>query len=308
MADKEIPWRGLSQPDAFARHSSRVQKANTYFLQCIGQIQDKALAALLQETLLPLRSPTSAWLLPQNVTARKKDPALCARLTMPVDYDIWWGAPAAADNSHHCYPGGWLMHNATNLHALNVLMQTAWEMRGVSIDSDALLGGMILHDCLKPQLFLWQDGVLSVDQGESGHHVAALAESYLRGVPAGVLQMLAGVHTGWWRQAEGVAGFLERAAELIDRPELARIPPHLDFLTETWIMNQGEVGWYYATRGAIQEVKPRLHDLLEKLYPPEERQAAAWWVLMHCDELTLLRNIVQGTFETSVRKVLFNTN
>lgn len=308
MIGKEIPWPDLSQPDAFARHSLRVQKANAYFLQCIGQIQDKALAALLRETMRPLRSQNSAWLLPQNATAQKKDPALCARLAMPVDYDIWWGAPAAADNSHHCYPGGWLLHNATNLYALNMLLQTAQDMRGVSINSDVVLGGMILHDCLKPQLLLWQNGTLSADQGKSGHHVAALAEGYLRGVPPGVLHMLAGVHSGWWYKAEAVAGFLEQAAELIDRPELAYIPSHLDFLPETWIVRQGEAAWYDATRGAIQEVKAHLYCLLEKLYPPEERQAAAWWVLMHCDELTLLRNIAEGVFEASVRNVLLPTD
>lgn len=52
--------------------------------------------------------------------------------------------------------------------------------------------------------------------------------------------------------------------------------PRLDFLQETWIMRQGEAAWYSATKSAIQEVKPRLRDLLETLVAPEDQRAAEW--------------------------------
>jgi hypothetical protein len=306
MADKDFSWPAISQPDAFARRSPRAQKAHLYLLECLREIHDGALAALVQAMLAPLRKRGCEWLLTENAAARKNAPGLCARLATPVSYDAWWGAPAAADCSHHCYPGGWLIHNATNLHALRMSMQTAEELRGVHINSDALLAGMLLHDSLKPHLFLWQNGVLSEDQGECGHHVAALAEGYLRGVPVDVLQMLAGVHTGWWQNSEGVAKYLQQAAELIDRPELTRAAtPRMDFLPEAWIMHQGEVAWYRATRVAVQEVKTRLREVVEKLVPEAQRPGAEWWVLMHCDELALLRDIADGTFEGTVRKVLF---
>jgi hypothetical protein len=120
--------------------------------------------------------------------------------------------------------------------------------------------------------------------------------------------MLAGIHTGWWQNPEGVAKYLDQAAQLVDRPELARLKstfPRLDFLPETWIMRQGEAAWYSATKTAIQEVKPRLREVVEKLVPPEDCRGAEWWILLHCDEMELLRQIAEGTFEETVAKVLF---
>lgn len=305
MTDKDFPWPAVSQPDAFACHSPRVQNANRFVVECIQQIHHKELAALIQSILMPLHEKDCEWLLTTNAAARKNAPRLCARLATPVNYDAWWGAPAAADHSHHCYPGGWLLHNATNLHALQMLMQTTKEIRNISLNPDALLAGMLLHDCLKPRLFLWENGALTADQGECGHHVAALAEGFLRGVPVDALHMLAGVHVGWWQNAETVAQYLERAAELVDKPELAHaISPRMDFLPETWIMRQGETGWYNATKTAIQEVKIKLHEIAGHLVLEEHRTAAAWWVLMQYDELDLLRRVADGTFEDTIRKVL----
>jgi hypothetical protein len=305
MTDKEFSWPAVSRPDAFAHRSPRVQKADRFVWECIQKIQDKALAALIRSILTPLHETDCTWLLTKNAAARKNAPELCARLTTPLEYDAWWGAPAAAAHSHHCYPGGWLLHNATNLHALRMLMQTAQEIRNVSINPDALLAGMLLHDCLKPRLFLWENGELTADQGECGHHVAALAEGYLRGVPVDALRMLAGVHVGWWQNVEGVARYLQQAAELIDQPELAgAAAPRMDFLPETWIMRQGEAAWYGATKTAIQEVNTRLREAVELLVPEAHRTAATWWVLMQYDELELLRKVAAGTLGDTVRKVL----
>jgi hypothetical protein len=50
-----------------------------------------------------------------------------------------------------------------------------------------------------------------------------------------------------------------------------------------------------------------LRELLGKLVPPEECRSAEWWILLHCDEIELLRNIAEGTFEETVRKVLLMT-
>jgi hypothetical protein len=73
-------------------------------------------------------------------------------------------------------------------------------------------------------------------------------------------------------------------------------------------MRQGEATWYTATKTAIQEVKSRLREVLEKLVPPEECRSAEWWILLHCDEIELLRNIAEGSFEKTVRKVLLMTD
>jgi len=310
MQNKDL-WPPVACPDAFARLSPRVRNANQCVLDGIQKIQDTAVIQLITAMLAPLRNKSSKWLLQENAAAQKNAPDFCERLVMQVDYDLWWGGPAAAEKSHHCFPGGWLLHNATNLHSLEMLIKTAREFRGLEINTDAMYAGMLLHDCLKPQLLLWQDGEMMQDPEGCNHHVAALAEGYLQGATPEVLIMLAGIHGGWWQNTEGVAKYLDQAAHLIDRPELTRIKstfPQVDFLPETWIMRQGEAAWYSATKTAIQEVKPQLRDLLGSLVAPEDERAAEWWVLMHCDELELVRNITEGTFEDAVRKVLLVTD
>ena len=301
-------WPAVSQPDMFARLSPRAQKANEYLLHAIEQIQDTALKNIVITILAPLRHSGSQWLLQNHPAMQKNAPAFCERFSMRVNYDLWWGGPAAANTSHHCYPGGWLLHNATNLHSLQMLIETARNLRGLQINTDAMFAGMLLHDCLKPQLLLWRNGELMNDPEGSNHHVAAIAEAYLQDAPPEVLIMLAGIHTGWWQNPEGVAKYLDQAAQLVDRPELARLKstfPRLDFLPETWIMRQGEAAWYTATKTAIQEVKPRLCEALEKLVSPQDCRRAEWWILLHCDEMELLRQIAEGTFEETVAKVLF---
>jgi hypothetical protein len=300
----------VSRPDLFARLSPRVQKANQILLDGIQKIGDATIKNIVITMLAPLRDSESKWLLQDNPAAQNNAPVFCDRFAMRANYNLWWGGPAAGEKSHHCYPGGWLLHNATNFHSLQMLIQTARDLRGLHINTDAMFAGMLLHDCLKPQLLLWDNGELMADPEGSNHHVAALAEAYLQGAPPEVLIMLAGIHSGWWQNPEGVAKYLDQAAQLVDRPELARMKstfPSLDFLPETWIMRQGEATWYTATKTAIQEVKSRLRELLGKLVPPEECRSAEWWILLHCDEIELLRNIAEGTFEETVRKVLLMT-
>ena len=307
----KVLWPSVLQPDTFAHLSSRVQNANLILLEGIQQIQDPAIKSLVTKMWNPVRNSECQWLLQGNIAAQKNAPAFCERLAMRADYDHWWGSPAAAATSHHCYPGGWLLHNATNFYSLQMLIQTAREVRRMQINTDAMFAGMLLHDCFKPRLLLWQNGELMKDPVGSNHHVAALAEAFLQGAPVEVLIMLAGIHIGWWQNAEAVANFLDQAAQLIDRPELARLKStflRVDFLPETWMMRQGEVAWYNATKTAIQEVKPRLREVVEKLVSPENCRSAEWWVLMHCDEIDLLRNIAEGTFEETVEKVLLIAN
>jgi len=310
MQDKfSLP--SVSRPDSFAHLSPRVQKANQILLDGIQKIRDAVIKKVVIAMLAPLRNSGSQWLLQYHPAMQKNAPAFCERFAMEANYDLWWGGPAAAQKSHHCYPGGWLLHNATNLHSLQMLIQTARDLRGLQINADAMFAGMLLHDCLKPQLLLWQNGEMMDDPEGSNHHVAALAEAYLQGAPPEVLIMLAGIHTGWWQNPEGVAKYLDQAAQLVDRPELARIKStfsRLDFLPETWIMRQGESAWYSATKSAIQEVKPRLREVLEKFVSPENCRSAEWWVLLHCDEMELLRHIAEGTFEETVAKVLLIAN
>lgn len=295
--NKTFPWPEISQPDAFARLSPRAQRADVYLQTCRQQIQDASTQNVIAAMLEPLRQKRNSLLLPKNKNAQKNAPELCGRLSTPVEYEAWWGGAAAAQASHHSYPGGWLIHTATNLHATQMLLRTAKEMRGVKINPDAMLAGMILHDCLKPRLLLWQDGELSVNEGECGHHIAAIAEGYLQGASDATLICLAGVHSGWWQNRDGVAGYLRRAAEMLGESALERIAektPRAELLPETWIMRQAEADWYSATRIAFQTLDSRLQELLQKWFPAEQQTAARWWIWMQCDEMELMRQLSCG--------------
>lgn len=301
----------VSRPDEFARLSPRVQRAERHLQNSISQIRSPQSAAVISKMSEPLHETECNLLLPQNKTAQKKAPVLCRQLLTPLPYKAWWGAPAASEKSHHAYPGGWLLHTATNLYALEKLTRTACELRGQEVESDDLYAGMILHDILKPRLFLWKSsGEMDSNQGECGHHVAAIAEAYLQGASERVLISLAGVHSGWWHNRDAVAGFLQRAAELIGDSSLERIAnsPSVrwELHFETEMMYQAERAWYTATRAALQQINQPLEALLKTLVPDEEYQAARWRVLLHCDEIELARQLGNGheAFARTIKKVL----
>ncbi len=215
------------------------------------------------------------------------------KLRLPLAYDPTWAAPGAARSSHHAYPGGWAIHCAINLGAALNLSDQAVRLKGVHVDRDAVVAAMALHDWAKLKLLRW-DGEHALDaEGSGGHHWMALAECMLRGFPPKVVQLLAGVHGGWWLKPETVEGSLRSAAQRIgiDLEGSAYLRRSEDLHVEEWIMRQAEESWYQATRRALQEVSGEVRAWHEdrELATPFERVSSA--LFSTYDELALYHDL-----------------
>ncbi len=275
--------------EQIARCSPRVQRANRLLRGALRSIGDRPLRQKVAQTLDTLKRRRGSSLFAENATLRRRFPQLCERLTATLPYHPRWTAPGAAPFSHHPYPGGWLMHNATNVATLQSLIATATTLRGLEIAADPLMAGMLLHDWAKPRMFYWQGEQMEVNQGELGHHVAALAEMALRGFPQEVLIALAGVHAGWWEKPDTVQAFLEATAEALDRPELAVLgkAEAARWSASGWIARQGEATWYRATREAAASTREPLRAWLATLKGSESVDLLEWMVWGWADELAL---------------------
>lgn len=244
-----------------------------------------------------LRHRQSVPLLARDAKAMANLPRTVALLTEELPYNPWWAAPGAGTMSHHPYPGGWLIHNATNLGALKGLIATAATARGKKINADLLTAAMLLHDWAKPRLFVWRERELHEDQGEAGHHVTALAEAALRGFPDELLILLAGIHGGWWRRSADVAKGLEQTGELLGLAgiaHLARQQEALRYSMAAWIMRQGEEAWYSAAKQAVQYVAGPLRHWIERRFPNGEHGGIEQLVWGWADELELAEGYARG--------------
>lgn len=239
--------------------------------------------------LASLSRKSSPSLLGSRPSIRERIPVTCERLDARLSYNAWWAAPAAGLHSHHPYPGGWLIHHATNLGALRGLIKTAREVRGLGFDADVLLAAMLLHDWAKPRMLVWRENKLESNEGEVGHHVTALAEVALRGLPRDVLVCLAGVHSGWWKQPDAVRQFLEKAGEIIDQPILGEWAREEEATRRVsgWIIRQGEESWYAAARHAVQVVREPLRECLAEYAEGSQLDALEYLVWGWADEMEL---------------------
>lgn len=284
-ADEVQGWA----PERIARHSPRARRADRVLREAIDSICDSSLRQRVTDTLATLDLKEGFSLLAETPAVRRRYPKTCERLAATLPYHPWWGAPGAAASSHHPYPGGWLIHNATNIRSLQGLILTATTVRGLKVHSDTLIAAMLLHDWAKPRMFFWHGAELKVDEGELGHHVAALCEMALRGFPREVLVCLAGVHGGWWDRPEAVQGFFEKAAEVLDRPELASWGRAHASTRETigWMARLGETSWYKANREALQSIRTPLRDWLSRTAGSEFIDTLQAMIFGWVDELEL---------------------
>lgn len=290
-------WPLITQPDLYARSSRRIVDAERRLGDYLESIRNVDTKECVQEMLGDLRRRKCGLKLLDSARVREQCPRLVKRLEEQVDYDLWWGAPGASEKSHHGYPGGWILHTVTNLHSAELLCETAEQIRGVTVDRESLYVSILLHDCIKPRMFLWREGRMDVDQGECGHHVAILAESLLRGLPLPTVVLMAGVHVGWWKNPEAVATFVTQAFEWIGEEnradELAKVIERMKEIPEAWIARQAEEAWYGGTVYAMNRVRETLGAWYRGDDDLESRRTL-WAALMQHDELALLEHIALG--------------
>ena len=223
--------------------------------------------------------------------------AVAARLRRPLPYDPLLAAPAAGRKSHHCYPGGWALHTALNLRAVHSLSRAAASCKGAPVQQDYLLAAMLLHDWAKLKLLFWHEDHELDDELGSAHHLVALAEGMVRGLPPPVIKLLAGVHNGWWRRPEGVVENLEAAARLagIDAERQGYL--QADRYTagvEGWIAHQAEASWYTCTKNAYQEIMGYIRSWHEKRALPYTPARWSHAVFAFFDEFNLLSVLAAG--------------
>lgn len=296
-------------PGRVARHSPRAQRAGHGLLDALRSIQNSALRAQVQGMLETIRVHQGGSFLSRNQRARRAVPKLCALLERPVAEIPWWAAPGASSQSHHPYPGGWLIHNVTNLHALEGLLATARCARGLTVDRDVFLAAMLLHDWAKPRMLLWNGWQIQQEESEVDHHLAALLEAATRRLPDEVIACLAGVHAGWWHAPEIVAGFLDRTAEILDAPRISRLAQSSAFRqwsVHGWIMRQGEVAWYEPTRKAFQKIEPSLRRWIRGWFAEESLSKMTAMISAWTDELELVEILARGG-EVALNKRLAQT-
>lgn len=292
-----------------ARHSPRARRAEDAILAALRSIRDSTLRAQVRGMLQTIRVRQAKSFLGQSRRACRKVPKLCKLLDRTAAEIPWWAAPGARLESHHPYPGGWLIHNATNLHALEGLLATAREARNLTVNRDVCLAAMLLHDWAKPRMLLWNGWQIRQEESEVDHHLVALLEAALRRLPDEVIACLAGVHGGWWQEPKAVAGFLDRTAEILDAPKITRLARSAtlrQWSTQGWIMRQGEVAWYEATRQAFQKIKPFLHRWIRNFFPEENLPKMAAMIGTWADELELVEILARGG-EAALNKHLEQT-
>jgi hypothetical protein len=107
-------------------------------------------------------------------------------------------APGSGYASHHAYPGGLPVHVAANMRITQSIFDTYKDIYAFSLDPDTVIVSQMLHDLHKPWVFAWaESGASRPEQSLAGtgeHHVLSIAESIVRGLPAGIVVAQACAH------------------------------------------------------------------------------------------------------------------
>ncbi|MCG8565027.1 MAG: hypothetical protein MI747_08085 [Desulfobacterales bacterium] len=129
--------------------------------------------------------------------------------------------PGSGYSSHHSYPGGLITHTAANVRLSLSLYEHYITVYDFALDRDVILASQILHDLHKPWVFQWsaRTGESRTEMklaGTGEHHIYGVAESLVRGLPAGVCtaQACAHQHPGWEKDEAKPVKWLKAAAVL----------------------------------------------------------------------------------------------
>lgn len=284
--------KSIPSPETIARHSPRARRAHQRMQAAFRSISHPVLRRMVGKMLGSLNRREASCLIANHPRLRQLIPQTVSLLATKLSYSPWWAAPAASAQSHHPYPGGWLIHNATNIDSMRGLVSIASSSRGLSPDRDMLLAAMLLHDWAKPRMYTWREREILKDEGEAGHHLTAILEAFLQGMPDDVLMLLAGIHAGWWKKPEEVQSFLEKAGRIAGSRKLsnlARHGLHHQWSAEGWIARMAEEAWYTAARSSIQHIGPHVRSCLNKSFPGADVTGLEQVVWAWRDEIVLAK-------------------
>jgi len=193
-------------------------------------------------------------------------------------FQPFFSSAGSAQDSHHAYPGGLVLHELFNARAAIALADNYDReyFGGVrTISRDVVLAAALYHDVMKTVVFQWgDDGKLSFEPniaGTGAHHILSAAEAIARGHDARFVTVVLSAHAApslgdevkvvaWARAAAMVAGVDPADYGLLKRKgdgfELASLPP-----IEAFISNLSDHDYVLSVH-AMHEVAPRADALI----------------------------------------------
>ena len=214
---------------------------------------------------------------------------------MPTEADdfstarqVFFATPGSAQDSHHAYPGGLVMHELFNAQSAIALAENYNEQYfggQKAVSRDVVVAAALYHDVMKTVVFQWgADGTLSYEPniaGTGAHHVLSAAEAIARGHDAQFVTVVLSAHAApslgdevkvvaWARAAAMVAGVDPVDFGLLKRKgdayELAAVPP-----IEAFINNLSDHDYVLSVH-AMHEVAPRIDAAVMAANVPEPKR------------------------------------
>lgn len=226
----------------------------------------------------------------------------------------FWAAPGSADNSHHAYPGGLLVHELFNGTMAAQFAQTydrVYFSQRNAASRDTVVAAALYHDIMKTVVFQYNADGSFFKEGEiagtGAHHCLSGAEAIARGRDARFVTVLLSAHAApslgdeksvvqWCRASAAIAGVDPVAFGLLRRDgadyKLAQLPP-----LEAFVNNLSDHDFVLSVHAA-HEVVPRV----DALAPAG---AGRWWrleVLSRASIVALYHELTQSEtrFERAV--------
>lgn len=227
----------------------------------------------------------------------------------------FWSTPGSADDSHHAYPGGLLVHELFNARMAEGFAQNydgIYFDKRRAVDRDDVILAAFYHDVMKTVVFQYRDDGTFLKElaiGDTGgHHVLSGAEAIARGEDAHAVVILLSAHAApslgdekkvaaWCAAAALVAGVDPFAYGLLRRDGngqavLASPPP-----IEAFVNNLSDHD-YVLTVHAAHTVRPELDALAPKYgVKPGDAAGLAWWrldVTAHASVVALYHELLRG--------------
>ncbi|MFN2528868.1 MAG: hypothetical protein ABR584_09165 [Candidatus Baltobacteraceae bacterium] len=200
----------------------------------------------------------------------------------------FFATAGSAQDSHHAYPGGLVMHELFNARSAIALAENYNReyFGGVpTISRDVVVAAALYHDVMKTVVFQWgDDGKLSFEPtiaGTGAHHVLSAAEAIARGHDARFVIVVLSAHAApslgdevkvvaWARAAAMVAGVDPIDYGLLKRKGgeyvLAALPP-----IEAFISNLSDHDYVLSVH-AMHEVARRLDAVIASGKVPDAQR------------------------------------
>jgi hypothetical protein len=154
-------------------------------------------------------------------------------------------APGSRMNDHHSYPGGLVIHTATDIELALGMAHVYQDVYQLPIDQEILMIALTLHDIAKPSLYPWNNQGEYPDEIQIGgtgiHHILSLAEAIHRGFPHSIIKAMAFCHNRIIPPENGLERFLKAAFILADAPYPKKIDNQIEL--EDWLCLLADSDW-----------------------------------------------------------------